>query len=80
MIHTETDVEKLVATAQLHVENTTNRTKEVPGYVYAYVFIWLNQLRNSGFSSILVLRHGKVQRRPFQPTQKKGMAKRLATL
>jgi hypothetical protein len=42
--------------------------QEVPGYVYAYVFIWLNQLRNSSFSFIPVLWHGKIQGRPFHST------------
>ena len=58
----------------------TNRTKGVHNYVYAYVFIWLNQLCNSSFPLIPVLRHGNVQRRPLQPAQEKGMEKCPASL
>lgn len=58
----------------------TNRTKGVHNYVYAYVFIWLNQLCNSSLSLIPVLRHGNVQRRPLQPAQEKGMEKCPASL
>ena len=54
--------------------------QEVHSYVYAYVFIWFNQLCNSSLSLIPVLRHGNVQRRPLQPAQEKSMEKCPASL
>lgn len=62
------------------VEKEKNRTKEVHNYVYAYVFIWFNQLCNSSLSLILMLRHGSVQRRPFHPVSEKGVEERPAAL
>lgn len=57
-----------------------DKKQEVHSYVYAYVFIWFNQLCHSIFSFIPLLRHGNVQRRPFHSTQEKGMEKRPASL